>query len=974
MMHTIGLVLAAAFRWGGVYVPCTDQATLNEYALDRGEIVYEENTDGTASAWVGGETGRLPVTDPSALRGYAIETATLGDFAVAKTANVTYDGTANAWYLAGAGAATGTVTFVLRSGREILALATTDRTVWADPPTESGGGGHSLAYDGATATATIWKGPTCPKAGFEFVAATVLAQDGRLHETDLSKHVFWLRDSLGWYDLCDLRQWVRDDADGKTADHWSDYPASNTVHLADRRIHWDSRSRITSGVNYAGDWTLSAGGIDAVTVDFEGTPVSSNVLRITGFAVTNGQSVIAYAHDIDDFDLAELTVEECRDLRTREWQAVTVGVAKDGNRVVIDNPPDLRMRLYRLHYLGQVSQVLTITLVGQINITGDVGINGTNIVAWMRGCVTGIDVNGERAPVTNGVAYLRVSGGGGGTDGETVTNIVRSLAYERDGANEIVSNRWTQTAERGVLPDYTATGATVGAVGYDALLTYTTNGTLTLPAPARVRVLAVGGGGGGAHGGNYFGRIQTGGAGGGGGGAVETNVTLAAGTYTFAPGAGGAGGRSISGGSSGGTTTITYGGTTILEVSGGGGGGNYAEPGKAGGCGGGAGGVNTNDATCAASIGYPGCFGGAPGADSNGFVRLEWVESTVAGRQVVEIDSVTFDQTIATEITLRGVFTGTASGWQSPCGFSTEGGSLVTRNPSDKFGNDKLGFTIDGSKLATAPVTIVWAVGRIDGVNRQTLRVVYPDETEDTASATGTLMPGDIGQPLTLFGVGALTGGMYNFTDFRLYGVTIRQDGVLRAELVPALAAGGAAGLYDEVSGRFLTPTGSVPLACSPYVDNLPGSGGGGMGTMGEGATATAAGRGGDGIASDITGETVYYAGGGGGGSALSGISGAAGGLGGGGTGVTCGTEPAQKAGLDGFGGGGGGGGWGAFENSNGGAGGRGVVIVRIEHTGVVTNTVPYALMTDIPTAAEWQALKARLAEIEARLNAAGGE
>lgn len=975
MMHTIGLVLAAAFKWGGVFLPCADQATLNEYALDRGEIVYEENADGTASAWVGGEAGRLPVTDPSALRGYAIEEAALDSFAVVKTANVTYDGVSNVWYLAGAGAATGTVTFIVKSGRDIHSLVGTVHREDTPAPSPGGWGDATLDYDGPTCVVTLAKDAACARIGWEFRSAWVSASDGRInYETDLQRHVFRLRDRLGTYDLYDLRHWVRSEAAGRTADCWANYPATNTVRLADRRLHWDGRGRFSSGMNYGGDWTLSAGGIDAVSVHFEGTPTTSNALVITGFVVTNGQSVITYDHDIDDFDPDRLLAQECRDLKAQDWQTVTSGITKDGNRFVIDNPPDLKMRFFRLFYEGQVSQVLVITLNGQINITGDVGINGTNLVAWMRGCVTGIDVNGERAPITNGVAYVRVSGGGGGTDGETVTNIVRSLAYERDGANAIVSNRWTQTAERGVLPDYTATGATVGAVGYDALLTYTTNGTLTLPADTRVRVLAVGGGGGGAGGGSYFGRTQTGGAGGGAGGMFETNVTLVAGTYSFSPGTGGAGGTVLNGGSSGGATTITFGGYTIFEVPGGGGGGNHAQSGSAGGCGGGAGGMNVNDATRAASIGNPGRFGGAPGADGNGLVRLDWVESTVSGRQVVEIDSVTFDQTVATEITLRGMFTGTASGWQSPCGFSTEGGSLISRNPNDKFGNDKLGFNLDASKMASTPVTIVWTVGRIDGVNRQTLRVVYQDETEDTASATGTLMPGDIGRPLTLFGVGALTGGLYNFADFRLYSAVIRQDGVIKAELVPALRAGGVAGLYDEANGRFLAPTSSVPLASSPYAANLPGSGGGGMGTAGSGATTAAAGRGGDGIASDITGEIVYYAGGGGGGSALSGISAGAGGLGGGGSGVTFRTAPAQKAGLDGFGGGGGGGGEGATSLADGGAGGRGVVIVRIEHTGVVTNTVPYALVTDIPTAAEWQALKARLAEIEARLNAAEGE
>ena len=567
MMHTIGLVLAAAFKWGGVFLPCTDQATLNEYALDRGEIVYEENADGTASAWVGGEAGRLPVTDPSALRGYAIEEAALDSFAVVKTANVTYDGVSNVWYLAGAGAATGTVSFIVKSGRDIHSLVGTVHREDTPAPSPGGWGDATLDYDGPTCVVTLAKDAACARIGWEFRSAWVSASDGRInYETDLQRHVFRLRDRLGTYDLYDLRHWVRSEAAGRTADCWADYPASNTVRLADRRLHWDGRGRFSSGMNYGGDWTLSAGGIDAVSVHFEGTPTTSNALVITGFVVTNGQSIITYDHDIDNFNPDELLAQECRDLKAQDWQTVTSGITKDGNRFIIDNPPDLAMRFFRLFYEGQVSQVLVITLNGQINITGDVGINGTNIVAWMRGCVTGIDVNGERAAVTNGVAYVHVSGGGGGTDGGNVTNIVRSLAYERDGANEIVSNRWTKTA----APECDSTGAARLTVGGDLVLVYTNTaaaGSFTLSRDTTARVLVVGGGGGG--GGSYLTSSRTGG--GGAGGLIETNaVSLAAGTYTVTVGAGGAANAN------GGDSSISLAGEALVTAIGGGYGGYWS--------------------------------------------------------------------------------------------------------------------------------------------------------------------------------------------------------------------------------------------------------------------------------------------------------------------------------------------------------------------------------------------------------------
>ena len=99
------------------------------------------------------------------------------------------------------------------------------------------------------------------------------------------------------------------------------------------------------------------------------------------------------------------------------------------------------------------------------------------------------------------------------------------------------------------------------------------------------------------------------------------------------------------------------------------------------------------------------------------------------------------------------------------------------------------------------------------------------------------------------------------------------------------------------------------------------GAGGGGAGAAGSNAGTAA--KGGNGVGCDITGEMLYYAGGGGGGRSK-GASGIAGGNGGGGKGGSTSDSPTN--GEDGLGGGGGGGG----VASVGGKGGDGVVIVRI--------------------------------------------
>ena len=114
--------------------------------------------------------------------------------------------------------------------------------------------------------------------------------------------------------------------------------------------------------------------------------------------------------------------------------------------------------------------------------------------------------------------------------------------------------------------------------------------------------------------------------------------------------------------------------------------------------------------------------------------------------------------------------------------------------------------------------------------------------------------------------------------------------------------------------------------------------GGGGAGEPGQDATASydGAGKGGDGLPSDITGKIEYYGGGGGGGGgdgdkSPNSTNGGAGGLGGGASGQGKGTQNMAAAGEDGRGGGGAGGAYnGATGTNRGGRGGSGAVILRV--------------------------------------------
>jgi hypothetical protein len=116
----------------------------------------------------------------------------------------------------------------------------------------------------------------------------------------------------------------------------------------------------------------------------------------------------------------------------------------------------------------------------------------------------------------------------------------------------------------------------------------------------------------------------------------------------------------------------------------------------------------------------------------------------------------------------------------------------------------------------------------------------------------------------------------------------------------------------------------------SPSTNFSAGGGGGGAGAAGgDPPVVSTGGAGGDGLESDITGTAIYYAGGGGGAGGSGGIDrSGAGGLGGGGAGTYA--LNTGNDGTDGLGGGGGGINSGSTTHLSG-AGGSGVVIIRVQ-------------------------------------------
>ena len=215
----------------------------------------------------------------------------------------------------------------------------------------------------------------------------------------------------------------------------------------------------------------------------------------------------------------------------------------------------------------------------------------------------------------------------------------------------------------------------------------------------------------------------------------------------------------------------------------------------------------------------------AAGSLPAGYTRLDFIESTVEGEQYIEIPSEIYhyENVLSNEVKIVGEFTASsADKWQSPCGFSTEGWSNLALRPSNnqgaeanKFGNEAFKDYGGGLLPVTfnSRATIVWAFGGFanGGDQKQSLEVTFDNGATQRTAANQRLNDFyDLNKPLMLFAVRRNSDdSMLNFSNFRLYGLTVKLNGTLKADFVPALNPSGVPGLYDTVTGRFLTNQGS---------------------------------------------------------------------------------------------------------------------------------------------------------------------
>jgi len=373
--------LASFAASAALYVPEGSDLAIRNSPLSRGEAAYVAESDGRARLLIGGADGKpMEVKDATTLHGYRFAWLPREEFTVVAPDSWTYDSALDRWTAPGV-VATNTIYVQCKSGVEIESIAYD----WlAEKPGEImpitvGTVTHVIRGNVAEITAARYEAQGNMYVGNVrvcIVFAGVLDEVNDL--TDLHVEI---KDSLGNIELGNLRSWAKNLYNGDRGHDWANYPATNHVRLAGKRIDFGSNARYYMRTDSRTNLVVSAGGYDAITVAFHGINTDVESFRITSATSPNSSGVVTltYTIDVDDFDPSLIGVMRRDDLTDDVWHVMEPGTyTVSGDTVTIPGQTG-PSGFYRLMYDGSIaSNVLEVRLRGNVIVEDALILKGTD--------------------------------------------------------------------------------------------------------------------------------------------------------------------------------------------------------------------------------------------------------------------------------------------------------------------------------------------------------------------------------------------------------------------------------------------------------------------------------------------------------------------------------------------------------------------------------------------------------------------
>lgn len=388
MKRLVTLSVAAAFAVAGasVYVPKASIRQITASPLRHAELCWTENTNQTATAYIGGKDGaQLRIADPAALRGARIRKLAPGEYAVSASSGFTYDPALDRYVITTT--ATNTIVITVPSVYDVTDYGYHVEDV--PPPGDIAPQTPSfsrLEQDRNVAVITFVKG-SAPSAYVEKISVYAKEFGDGEGYNDLTLTTFMLRDSMGVIDFANLRHWAAHLYDGNRGEHWASYAAKRMVRLDGRGIAFDQDREFVATMTKSTNLVVQAGAATAITIGHGPgvQAVSYTYFRITDIDVTSPPAVtLGFAHDIGGFTTEGLGVLYADEL-TGPWVSVAEGdyaVAYNGDgtgTITIPRGNEAAATgFFKLAYFGAMTDAVRITLRGSVVVRDALILRGTD--------------------------------------------------------------------------------------------------------------------------------------------------------------------------------------------------------------------------------------------------------------------------------------------------------------------------------------------------------------------------------------------------------------------------------------------------------------------------------------------------------------------------------------------------------------------------------------------------------------------
>jgi len=371
------------------YLPESSVRTMQASPLAPGEVAIVREQSGTATIYVGGDTGGVSrVAEPTCIRGWRVEDIPSADLSFVTSNVVVSNG---AFWVFGTDT-TGLIAVAAKGGENI-------REYEWEQAMGDGGISPEQAYVLPSVGGPEFRLTVMPRAnGWVCISNIVVrrvAFGDMPVENDLTKTRYSFWDSEGGWELGTLRNWVKHLYDGNRGENWADYRASKNVNLDRYALMFDRYARYFMREDGQTNLVLSAGGYDAMTVSFRGANVSANGFLITGFRVDGTTAYISYEADIDGFSPDGVGVQVKENLTDEIWESLTSGEFTVTADLVTVPGNTTGSRFFRLTYGDAVSRVLEVRFGARVVFDDALILRGSGVSSNLY----------YRITVTNGTIY-----------------------------------------------------------------------------------------------------------------------------------------------------------------------------------------------------------------------------------------------------------------------------------------------------------------------------------------------------------------------------------------------------------------------------------------------------------------------------------------------------------------------------------------------------------------------------------------